>query len=1151
MAAASTPMNGTGAAAGGEHARHAYARTILGPALAERLRTARVLVVGAGGIGCELLKNLVLVGVGHVDIIDLDTIDLSNLNRQFLFQKAHIGRPKALVAAATARQFVAQASVAPHHANIKDTRAFGWTYFAHFDAVCNALDNLDARRWVNAMCVQTGVPLVESGTTGFNGQVQPICPGTTECFDCVGKVTPRTYPVCTIRSTPSAPVHCVVWAKTWLFGQLFGAQDESEDAELEKALAEGENADEIASLRKEASEMRRVREGVLALDEDDEAGEAGEEREVKAARSVFDKVFKHDVERLLSMDDMWRARRRPVPLAFDGAMRATDEERQPQEERGESNLRDQQRLSLRQTVQLFQRSLVALARRARASGEPQSFDKDDDDALDFVTATANLRSRVYGIGEQTRFQVKEMAGNIIPAIASTNAVTAGAQVLQLLHALGRDWARARLITLTRSNGTRLLTSARLGAPNAACGVCQDVYMRACVDVRKCTIGHVVRLARQAREHGGLGFDAEGIEVYEGTRLLADEDFDDNVDKPLADVGLAPGMTLTLVDDDGAKASLNLVLDELPAGDGVIDVGPADALPAIKDRAKLPGNKHGHGDDDDDDDSAVEEVQTPLPPKKRARQEPEKEARGAGEEADSAPAAKRARRLATTARRRRRSAGMASCCPGHDALAATPGMLAQAYAASPYLTALLLGPPLLGLVLLYPALVVLSPSTQRRRLPACASVYYDHRAKSEGRDEEEKLASLVGDEASVQLSVVVPAYNEARRLTRMLDEAVAWLDGVRVRGESLVGDVGDSKGSLSDENDDENDDGRGVRDALVGRLDSYEILVVDDGSTDDTARIASEYAAGQQQVRVVRMGINCGKGAAVRHGVLHARGRVILFADADGASRFADLRVLSRELARIQTGAGHGVVCGSRAHLVGSEAVVQRSFVRNFLMHAFHLVLALLLRPPSPSALLARLAPASVFGRRGGGNGARVALPAQPAIRDTQCGFKLFSRPTAQVVFPRAHIDRWIFDVELLLLAEMASRATLLDAAARGHEWRRRRPSSNGEARQAQTSNGGAESTNLKAAQGEAKHREGQEEATHRDGLRDDVLLRLPVPIAEVAVQWAEVEGSKIALLRDSVGMALDLVVIRANYALGRWARPPSLLSVGEKPACCQ
>lgn len=616
--------------------------------LAERLRTARVLVVGAGGIGCELLKNLVLVGVGHVDIIDLDTIDLSNLNRQFLFQKAHIGRPKALVAAATARQFVAQASVAPHHANIKDARAFGWTYFAHFDAVCNALDNLDARRWVNAMCVQTGVPLVESGTTGFNGQVQPICPGTTECFDCVGKVTPRTYPVCTIRSTPSAPVHCVVWAKTWLFGQLFGAQDESEDAELEKALAEGENADEIASLRKEASEMRRVREGVLALDEDDEAGEAGEEREVKAARSVFDKVFKHDVERLLSMDDMWRARRRPVPLAFDGARRAAGEEEQRQEGGGggSSSLRDQQRLSLRQTVQLFQRSLVALARRARASGEPQSFDKDDDDALDFVTATANLRSRVYGIGEQTRFQVKEMAGNIIPAIASTNAVTAGAQVLQLLHALGRDWARARLITLTRSNGTRLLTSARLGAPNAACGVCQDVYMRACVDVRRCTIGHVVRLARQAREHGGLGFDVEGIEVYEGTRLLADEDFDDNVDKPLADVGLAPGMTLTLVDDDGAKASLNLVLDELlqaEAGDGsVIDVGPADALPAIRDRAKQPGNKHGH-DDDDDDDSAVEEVQTPLPPKKRARQEPEKEARGAGEEpADSAPAAKRAR-----------------------------------------------------------------------------------------------------------------------------------------------------------------------------------------------------------------------------------------------------------------------------------------------------------------------------------------------------------------------------------------------------------------------------------------------------------------------------------------------------------------------------
>lgn len=103
--------------------------------------------------------------------------------------------------------------------------------------VFNALDNLDARRHVNRMCLAANVPLIESGTTGFDGQVQviqkvssPECAGhqrghsslilkqgKTECYDCNPKETPKSFPVCTIRSTPSQPIHCIVWAKSYLF----------------------------------------------------------------------------------------------------------------------------------------------------------------------------------------------------------------------------------------------------------------------------------------------------------------------------------------------------------------------------------------------------------------------------------------------------------------------------------------------------------------------------------------------------------------------------------------------------------------------------------------------------------------------------------------------------------------------------------------------------------------------------------------------------------------------------------------------------------------------------------------------------------------------------------------------------------------------
>jgi len=183
--------------------------------MANELSQARILMVGAGGIGCELLKNLVLTGFGEIHIVDLDTIDLSNLNRQFLFRHEHIKKSKALVAKEAAHAFNPRVKLEAHHANIKDPQ-FNVRWFKGFTMVFNALDNLEARRHVNKMCLAAEVPLIESGTTGFNGQVQVIKKGVTACYDCAPKETPKSFPVCTIRSTPSQPIHCIVWGKSYL-----------------------------------------------------------------------------------------------------------------------------------------------------------------------------------------------------------------------------------------------------------------------------------------------------------------------------------------------------------------------------------------------------------------------------------------------------------------------------------------------------------------------------------------------------------------------------------------------------------------------------------------------------------------------------------------------------------------------------------------------------------------------------------------------------------------------------------------------------------------------------------------------------------------------------------------------------------------------
>ena len=93
---------------------------------------------------------------------------------------------------------------------------FGVDYFQKFDLVLMALDNLEARRYVNRLSLAADVPVIESGTAGFLGQVQVIKKGIFECYDCQPKPRPKTYAVCTINNTPSKPIHCIVWAK-WKF----------------------------------------------------------------------------------------------------------------------------------------------------------------------------------------------------------------------------------------------------------------------------------------------------------------------------------------------------------------------------------------------------------------------------------------------------------------------------------------------------------------------------------------------------------------------------------------------------------------------------------------------------------------------------------------------------------------------------------------------------------------------------------------------------------------------------------------------------------------------------------------------------------------------------------------------------------------------
>lgn len=189
------------------------------------LNSCKILVVGAGGLGCELLKNLALMGIRDIQVIDMDTIELSNLNRQFLFRTKDIGRSKAEVAAEYIRRLVPDCSIIAHHSKIQD---FDAKFYNTFNIVICGLDSVEARRWINSIMVEllrydeegnldhtSVIPIIDGGTEGLKGNARVILPGITACLECNLDLYPPpvNYPLCTIANTPRLPEHTVEYVK--------------------------------------------------------------------------------------------------------------------------------------------------------------------------------------------------------------------------------------------------------------------------------------------------------------------------------------------------------------------------------------------------------------------------------------------------------------------------------------------------------------------------------------------------------------------------------------------------------------------------------------------------------------------------------------------------------------------------------------------------------------------------------------------------------------------------------------------------------------------------------------------------------------------------------------------------------------------------
>ncbi|KAJ6219659.1 hypothetical protein RDWZM_005471 [Blomia tropicalis] len=409
--------------------------TLGDPELVRRIKSSNILLVGAGGIGCEVLKGLLLAGFEKITIIDLDTIDVSNLNRQFLYNKTHVGQSKAVVAASVSVERFSHRDpvtgcpisvVKPIHDSILKLN-FNRQYYQQFTFVINALDNNTTRVHVNRMCLAADIPLIESASASYNGNIRLIKRNVTQCFECLPpKKDENTYASCTIRNTPSLPIHCIVWAKH-LFAQLFGQTDEdiSPDVLYDPSMFSTTDSDEKIS----QTTTTTTREYVESTDYDPKA--------------LFEKIFYKDILYLKKMGNLWTNRKSPRELLFDqiasGEAKFDDDlnnkdNNEQKTKPSNSVIRDQEIWSMSHCFDVFCKSLSKLKERVKLE-KILEWDKDDDIAVDFVASVSNFRSYCFFIPRKSKFEVKSLAGNIIPAISSTNTIVGGYIILQTFRLL--------------------------------------------------------------------------------------------------------------------------------------------------------------------------------------------------------------------------------------------------------------------------------------------------------------------------------------------------------------------------------------------------------------------------------------------------------------------------------------------------------------------------------------------------------------------------------------------------------------------------------------------------------------------------------------------------------------------------------------------
>ncbi|KAI0068882.1 ubiquitin activating enzyme [Artomyces pyxidatus] len=453
---------------------------VFGKAFQEKVANHRQFLVGAGAIGCEMLKNWSMMGLGSgprgvIHVTDLDTIEKSNLNRQFLFRAKDLGKFKSEVAAAAVSEMNPdlqghiRSSQEPVGAETEGL--YGEEFFAGIDGVTNALDNVKARLYMDQRCVFFEKPLLESGTLGTKGNTQVIIPHLTESYASSQDPPEKETPSCTVKNFPNAIQHTIEWSRSE-FDNLFVKPAQAVNAYLSEPNYL-ENTVKYSGQHKEQIEQIH---SYLVTDKPLTFEEC-----IVWARMQFEDKYNNAIRQLLfslpkdavssTGQPFWSGpKRAPDPLTFDSSdpthlqyiIAAANLHAFNYGLRGETDPTVFKKVAESVLVPEFTpksgvkiqvvdsepvdnsggdstdpedlvKSLPPPSSLAGFRLNPVEFEKDDDTNhhIDFITAASNLRAMNYSINPADRHTTKQIAGKIIPAIATTTSLVVGLVCLEL------------------------------------------------------------------------------------------------------------------------------------------------------------------------------------------------------------------------------------------------------------------------------------------------------------------------------------------------------------------------------------------------------------------------------------------------------------------------------------------------------------------------------------------------------------------------------------------------------------------------------------------------------------------------------------------------------------------------------------------------